>query len=192
MSCLNEYLSGIFLVQSDVIDFGDDFKDLSRTPSPQFSITVPLGTPIGPKSRMETSHKKSVAISTLIYESYRKYGTNITSEQIERMRLRHRVTVVQSLEDAVLRNALRSVKKPVSFSEESLKDLFWLVRGDHLWQIACGSYSGSQSAEDYSQGARIDLEQFRSTFMAFSPWGSNGNPSLNDLVDRIFKVLPKF
>lgn len=67
MQLLNEYLAGIFLVQSDIIDFGDDMRDLSRTPSPQFPMTVYSG----PKSRMEMSHKKSVAISTLVYESYR-------------------------------------------------------------------------------------------------------------------------
>lgn len=106
------------------------------------------------------------------------------------MRLKHRVKVVQSLEDAVLRNALRSVRKPVDFCEDDLKDLFWLVRGDHLWQLAIGSYTGTQSVDDHNQGAlRVDLEQFRSTFMAFSPWANNGNPSLNDLVDRIFKVI---
>lgn len=191
MQLLNEYLSGIFLVQSDIID-GDDMKDLSRTPSPQLMMTISAGTPVGPKSRMETCHKKSVSITTLIYESYRKFGTQITTERIDRMRLRHRVKVVQSLEDAVLRNALRSIQKPILFSDEELNDLFWLVRGDHLWQVACGFYhnGGGQTGEDHSQGAlRIDLDQFRSTFMAFSPWGSNGNPRMHDLADRIFKVI---
>lgn len=99
-------------------------------------------------------------------------------------------SVVQSLEDAVLRNALRSVIKPILFSEEELKDLFWLVRGDHLYAVACGFYNGNQSSDDHNQGAlKLDLDQFRSTFMGLSPWGSNQNPRMNDVADRIFKVL---
>jgi hypothetical protein len=192
MQLLNDYLSGIYHIREDLLDLADD---LSRTPSPQISMTVPAGTPIGPKSRLETAHKKSVAMSTLIYESYRKFGVSISSDRIDRLRLKHRVKVVQSLEDAILRNAIRSVPRTVPFTEEEMKELFWLVRGDHLWQVACGSYNNGNSSthdeqqQQQTQGAvRIDLEQFRSTFMAFSPWGSNGNPNLNDLVNRIFKV----
>lgn len=90
MQLLNDYLAGIFLVKSDVIDCGEDvINNLSRTPSPP--LMMPSGTSFDSRSRIEIPHKKSVAITTLIYESYRKFGSQITSEKIDRLRLKHRV-----------------------------------------------------------------------------------------------------
>ena len=47
-------------------------------------------------------------MQTLIYESYAKYGS-LTIGRIERLRIKHRLRVVQSLEDGIERNVIRSV-----------------------------------------------------------------------------------
>ena len=196
MQLLSDYLSGIYVIKDALLDIGED---LSKSPSGfQLLQTVPPGTPIGPKSRMEKSHKKSVAISSLIYESYRKFGSILSTVDIGTLRLKHRLKVIQTLEDAAMRNALRSVPlEKCKFSQAEIQELFLLVRGDHLWQVACGAGSGTSSEDKpgtsgttngSQQYQLIDLEQFRSTFMAFSPWGINGNPNLHPLINRIFKV----
>lgn len=185
MQLLNEYLSGIYLIKEEPIDIGED---LSRTPSPPITMTVPVGTPVGPKSRMEKSHTKSVAISTLIYESYRRFSTLITRKEIESLRLKYRLKVVQNLEEQSMRTAMRNIPKNVQFDKDELQELFLLLRGDHLWQVACGTASGFNSCDEHSGAQLINAEQFRNAFIAFSPWGKNGNPNIVPLIYRMFKV----
>ncbi|CAL8082933.1 unnamed protein product [Orchesella dallaii] len=186
MQLLNEYLSGIYLIKEEPIDIGED---LSRTPSPPISMTVPAGTPVGPKSRMEKSHNKSVAISTLIYESYRRFSTQISRKEIESLRLKYRLKVVQNLEEQSMRTAMRGIPKYVPFDKEELQELFLLLRGDHLWQVACGAASALNSCDEHSGAQLINAEQFRNAFIAFTPWGKNANPNLAPLIYRIFKLF---
>ncbi|CAG7719403.1 unnamed protein product [Allacma fusca] len=190
MQVLSDYLNGIYVIKEEIIDIGED---LCKSPSPPMIInTVPVGTPIGAKSRMEKFHKKSVAISTLVYESYRKFGVLVTSVEIDQLRLKHRLKVVQTLEDQAMRNALRSVGNFRGFDKKDIQELFLLIRGDHLWQVACGSQAAISSSDDYpgcQQYQLLDIEQFKNAFVAFSPWASNGNPKLVDLIGRLFKLF---
>ena len=192
MQVLSEYLSGIYVIKEEIIDIGEDLCKSPSSSSPPITLnTVPVGTPIGPKSRMERSHKKSVAISTLVYESYRKFGTAVTALEIDQLRLKHRLKVVQTLEDQAMRNALRNVESGTDFDKKDIRELFLLIRGDHLWQVACGSQAAiasNDSMSGYQQYQLLDSDQFKNAFMAFSPWASNENPRLLDFISRIFKV----
>lgn len=51
---------------------------------------------------------QSISVQTLIYEAYSRYGS-LTIGWIERLRLKHRLKVVQSLEDGIEKNVIRSV-----------------------------------------------------------------------------------
>lgn len=51
---------------------------------------------------------QSISVQTLIYEAYSRYGS-LTIGWIERLRLKHRLRVVQSLEDGIEKNVIRSV-----------------------------------------------------------------------------------
>lgn len=59
-------------------------------------------------------------MQNLLYESYTRYGS-LTATYIDRMRLRHRLRVVQSLEDSVGCNVVRSVSADKLFKPEELK-----------------------------------------------------------------------
>lgn len=63
---------------------------------------------------------QSISIQTLIYEAYSKYGF-LTTGQIERLRLKHRLRVVQEQEDNLERNIVRSVAGDGYFSSQELK-----------------------------------------------------------------------
>lgn len=56
----------------------------------------------------------------MIYEAYRKYGF-LTTGQIERLRLKHRLKVVQELEDTCERNVLRCVASDGFFTQQELQ-----------------------------------------------------------------------
>jgi len=138
-----------------------------------------------------------VNISHLIYDSYRKFGHLISPREIGRLRVKHRMKVVQSLEDVSMRNALRGLELTTPFGKKELEELFLLVRGDHLWQVACGKSNGNggntpsneaDSQMSSHQSQLIDFDQFKTTMMSFSPWAANGNPNLVPLLQRLFRV----
>lgn len=61
-----------------------------------------------------------VNIVDIIEAAYRGFGF-ITNVAIERLRVKHRLRVVQTLEDTVMRNTLRTVGPDCILSEEDLK-----------------------------------------------------------------------
>lgn len=65
-------------------------------------------------------HFQSISIQTLIYESYTRYGS-LTVGGIERLRLKHRLRVVQSLEEGLEKNVIRSVITEKLMTAEELQ-----------------------------------------------------------------------
>lgn len=63
---------------------------------------------------------QSISVQSLIYEAYSRYGF-LSAGTIERLRLKHRLRVVQSLEDGISRNIVRSVVTDGYFSTEELQ-----------------------------------------------------------------------
>lgn len=60
------------------------------------------------------------SVQTLVYEAYVKYGF-LTTGQIERLRLKHRLKVVQDLEDTSERNVIRCVIGDGYFTQQELQ-----------------------------------------------------------------------
>ena len=59
-------------------------------------------------------------MQTLVYDAYSHYSS-LTPGVIERLRLKHRLRVVQQLEDGVGRNVVRSVIGDGYFSQDELQ-----------------------------------------------------------------------
>lgn len=67
-----------------------------------------------------TDFFQSIAVQTLVYEAYSRYGF-LSTGQIERMRLKHRLRVVQELEDNSERNIIRSVSADNYFTTAEIQ-----------------------------------------------------------------------
>ncbi|KAJ8968056.1 hypothetical protein NQ314_002495 [Rhamnusium bicolor] len=102
---------------------------------------------------------RSISIQVLIYEAYRRYGF-LTTGQIERLRLKHRLKVVQELEDTCERNVLRCVASDGFFIASEL-----------------------QPYEAY----KVDFDYFKILFAALSPWGKG--ETAESLAARIFTLM---
>ncbi|XP_067842324.1 TBC1 domain family member 8 isoform X2 [Heptranchias perlo] len=133
---------------------------------------------------------QQVEISDLIRDSYEKFG-DLHVGQIEQMRCRHRIRVLQKLEDTTKQNVLRVVAPDVSFSTEDLGDLYDLFKREHLLSCYWGGNGSAALHHDpslpYLEQYRINSFQFNNLFCLLSPWTWG---ALSDiLAQRTFRVL---
>jgi len=63
----------------------------------------------------------------LIKKSYLDYH-DINEENINRLRLKHRLKVIQNMNEALLQSAARNTLKYTLFNEYQLKDLFYVFK----------------------------------------------------------------
>uniref|UniRef100_A0A8C5Q2D8 TBC1 domain family member 9B n=1 Tax=Leptobrachium leishanense TaxID=445787 RepID=A0A8C5Q2D8_9ANUR len=132
-----------------------------------------------------------VEIFALIKGSYEKF-LNLRSDDIEQMRFKQRLKVIQSLEDTAKRSVVRSISIDLGFSMEELEDLYVLFKTQHL--MSCywgGNRTSSSSRHDpslpYLEQYRIDVEQFLELFNQLSPWSCGQHANI--LAARIFRML---
>ncbi|CAB0033563.1 unnamed protein product [Trichogramma brassicae] len=76
--------------------------------------------PVLPRPVDTAPPNRSISIQTLIYESYSRYGS-LKVDEIERLRLKHRLRVVQSLEEGIEKNVIRSIVNEKWMTAEELR-----------------------------------------------------------------------
>lgn len=123
-------------------------------------------------------------MQTLVYEAYTKYGF-ITTGQIERLRLKHRLKVVQELEDTSGRTVIRCVINDGYFSHQELQELLSLVREEILSQRRHIPVKHDPSLQPY-ENYKVDFDYFKILFGSLSPWGKG--EKAESLAARIFSV----
>ena len=86
------------------------------------------------KGRANATEKddSTISITQLLQEANNSYS-HITRIDIEKIRLEHRLKVVQGLEDHMMKNVVRSVQADCpNLSEDELKLLFAIVKNEQL------------------------------------------------------------
>ncbi|KAM9804640.1 TBC1 domain family member 8 [Neosynchiropus ocellatus] len=138
-----------------------------------------------------------VNITDLINESQEKFG-DLTVQQIERLRCRHRILVLQAHEDTIKENALRVVTPEISISPEILADVYDLFKTEHLISLYWGDASTAAAAEAaaWRRGGtymerqyRLDRPQFKSLYGLLVPWPGGSNQHADTLASRTFTLL---
>ncbi|CAG9864874.1 unnamed protein product [Phyllotreta striolata] len=137
------------------------------------------------RNKSYEDQKRSISIQALVYEAYRKYGF-LTTGQIERLRLKHRLKVVQELEDTCERNVLRCVINDGYFTQEELQDLLGLVREEIISQKKCISDKHDPSLQPY-EAYKVDFDYFKILFAALSPWGKGA--TVESIAARVFILM---
>ncbi|NXX30283.1 TBCD8 protein, partial [Nicator chloris] len=129
-------------------------------------------------------------IANLIHDSYEKFGFH-SVEQIEHMRYKHRIRVLQSHEDTTKQNVLRVVIPDVSILPEDLEELYDLFKREHLircyWESRSAVSERHDPSRPYAEQYRIDAQQFASLYRLLSPWTCGEHTDL--LAHRTFRLL---
>ena len=73
----------------------------------------------------ENENEKSII--HLIKQSYMNYN-DINEEDINHLRLKHRLKVVQTMNESILQSAVNNTLKYTLFTEDEIKDLFYIFR----------------------------------------------------------------
>ncbi|XP_054583976.1 TBC1 domain family member 8 [Eptesicus fuscus] len=129
-------------------------------------------------------------IADLIRDSYEKFGHQ-SVEQIERMRCRHRIRVLQGHEGTTKQNVLRVVSPEVSFPLGDLEELYDLFKREHMmscyWEQPRPGPARHDPSRPYAEQYRIDSRQFARLFQLLSPWTCGAHTEI--LAERTFRLL---
>ncbi|XP_051530459.1 TBC1 domain family member 8B isoform X2 [Myxocyprinus asiaticus] len=119
----------------------------------------------------KSMHK--VDISDLIKEAYEKYG-DIRTEEVENMRKRNKLYVIQTLEDTTKQNVLRVVAQDVKFSAAQLEELYMLFKRQHFvscyWSVCSPALQNHDPSLPYLDQYQLGQSQFSSLFNLLQPW----------------------
>ncbi|KAK7172914.1 hypothetical protein R3I93_002897 [Phoxinus phoxinus] len=123
-----------------------------------------------------TTNDKSIQkidICDLIKEAYEKYG-DIRTEEVENMRKKNKLCVIQTLEDTTKQNVLRVVAQGVKFSAAQLDELYLLFKRQHFvscyWSVCSPALQNHDPSLPYLDQYQLDQSQFSSLFNLLLPW----------------------
>ncbi|BES97863.1 GRAM [Nesidiocoris tenuis] len=134
-------------------------------------------------STPKTPEPKSIAVQDLLYDAYSKFG-DISAQKIETLRVKHRLTVVQNLEDTLGKSIVRSLDS-TCFTTEELTDLVSFMREE----LVCRRKPDEQydpSTPPY-EAYRIDYDLFKLLFAGLTSWGKSSKS--DDLAARLFTLM---
>ncbi|XP_075797225.1 TBC1 domain family member 8B isoform X2 [Pelodiscus sinensis] len=124
------------------------------------------------------SFHPKVDITDLIRESNEKYG-DIRYEDVERMRCRNRLYVIQTLETTTKQNVLRVMSQDVKFNPSDLEELYELFKKEHFlscyWNANSPVLRHHDPSLPYLDQYRINCQQFRVLYHLLSPWAHCAN-----------------
>uniref|UniRef100_A0A3B4DPT5 TBC1 domain family member 8B n=1 Tax=Pygocentrus nattereri TaxID=42514 RepID=A0A3B4DPT5_PYGNA len=124
------------------------------------------------------NHKpaQSVDISDLIREAYERFG-DIRWEEVESMRKRNKLYVIQTLEETTKQNVLRVVAQDVKFSASQLEELYLLFKRQHFiscyWSVSSPSLQNHDPSLPYLDQYQLGQSQFSALFTLLLPWAPN-------------------
>ncbi|XP_028906225.1 TBC1 domain family member 9B isoform X1 [Ornithorhynchus anatinus] len=131
-----------------------------------------------------------IDIFELLKSSYEKFSS-LRADDIEQMRFKQRLKVIQSLEDTTKRSVVRAISGDIGFSMEELEELYMVFKAKHLASCYWGNNRTSAIRRDqnlpYLEQYRIDLEQFRELFASLTPWACGLHTPV--LAGRMFRLL---
>ncbi|XP_059404426.1 TBC1 domain family member 8B isoform X2 [Carassius carassius] len=149
--------------------------------------------PVTVQQASATANDKSVQkvdISNLIKEAYEKYG-DIRTEEVENMRKRNKLYVIQTLEDTTKQNVLRVVAQDVKFNAVQLDELYMLFKRQHFvscyWSVCSPALQNHDPSLPYLDQYQLDQSQFSRLFNLLQSWSARTHA--RSLARSAFRIL---
>ena len=152
----------------------------------------------------DDDNSDKISIAKLLTEAQECYE-DIDRIDIEKIRLDHRIKVVQDLEDNMMKNVIRSVQSEAALlSEEELRLLFIVVKNEQLIRqqknSAKHSIQSIFNTEDYKTDPSLayhelyktDFETFVALHSHLCLWGGGDNDGMDTsviLAERLFRLM---
>ncbi|XP_022917577.1 TBC1 domain family member 9B [Onthophagus taurus] len=137
------------------------------------------------RNKSYDDQQRKITVQSLIYKAYTKYGF-ITTGAIEKLRLKHRLKVVQDLEVTFEKNTIRSVCSDGYMTTPELQCLLGVVREELLSQKKTIPDKSDPALQPY-ESYKVDFDFFKLLFAAMSPWGKGDEAE--SLAARIFILM---
>ncbi|EHB17420.1 TBC1 domain family member 9B, partial [Heterocephalus glaber] len=132
-----------------------------------------------------------VDVFDLLKVSYEKFSS-LRADDLEQMRFKQRLKVIQSLEDTAKRSVVRAIPGDIGFSIEELEDLYVVFKAKHMesqyWGSSRTAAAGHRDPSlPYLEQYRIDASQFQELFTSLTPWACGSHTPV--LAGRMFRLL---
>uniref|UniRef100_A0A8C2F3U7 TBC1 domain family member 8B n=1 Tax=Cyprinus carpio TaxID=7962 RepID=A0A8C2F3U7_CYPCA len=148
--------------------------------------------PVTVQHASATANDKSIQkvdIGNLIKEAYEKYG-DIRTEEVENMRKRNKLYVIQTLEDTTKQNVV-STKAVLYFNAAQLDELYMLFKRQHFvscyWSVCSPALQNHDPSLPYLDQYQLDQSQFSSLFNLLQPWTTHTHA--RSLARSAFRLL---
>ena len=156
-----------------------------------------------PDNQLDSDQKdQTISIAKLLVEAQNCYE-DIDRFDIEKIRLDHRIKVVQDLEDNMMKNVVRSVQAEAPLlSEDELRLLFVVIKNEQLvrQQKSCKhsiesifnteDKAGQDPSQPYYELYKTDFESFNALHSQLSLWGSGDSLDTSViLAERMFRLM---
>lgn len=148
-------------------------------------------------------------MQTLIYDAYRNFGKQITSQKIEELRNKHRRLTIHQLEKDLETSFVKNYKDNGYFDADELRMLLCYTKdekitlktavsrqssvvvgvgGEMVYDAALLSDTKRRCRDNRYDCFRVDFDTFRKLFVELTPWGHVGNV---DVAEKLFRLMDK-
>ncbi|KAL1376620.1 hypothetical protein pipiens_016794 [Culex pipiens pipiens] len=154
----------------------------------------------------ERSQLRSQSVQTLIYDAYRNFGKQITSQRIEELRNKHRRLTIHQLEKDLETSFVRNYKDNGYFDADELRMLLCYTKDEKITLKNCSRQTSVAGGTEQVYDAallqdtkkrcrdnrydcfRVDFDTFRKLFIELTPWGHVQNI---DVAEKLFRLMDK-
>ncbi|UJR27471.1 hypothetical protein I4U23_008757 [Adineta vaga] len=134
------------------------------------------------KLSVKSNEKEDEKIVELIKKSYSDYNV-INEEDINRLRLKHRLKVIQNMGESLLQSAAKNTVKYTKFTEQQIKNIFYVFKDVSRISLTEANDPRKLAYETY----RINRNEYLILCKYLSPWFIGEYPE--NLANKLFDLF---
>ncbi|CAF2348021.1 unnamed protein product [Rotaria sp. Silwood2] len=130
----------------------------------------------------KNENQEEKKIISLIKKSYKNFN-GVNEEDINRLRLKHRLKVVQNMRESLLQSAAKNTAKYTKFNEQEIKNIFYIFKDVSRISLTEANDPKKLAYETY----RINRDEYLILCKYLSPWFIGEQPE--NLANKLFDLF---